>query len=57
MNGCRLQAGMSVQKSTQEYLKKHSATLVYIWPIGSKAPELVYMPLNPQILLSANNDS
>ncbi|MGG1163283.1 hypothetical protein [Brevibacillus laterosporus] len=48
---------MSVQKSTQEYLKKHPATLVYIWPIGSKAPELVYMSLNPQILLSAKNDS
>lgn len=39
----------STEKMAREYLRIHPATLAYIWPDGTEAPSLVYMPLDRQL--------
>ncbi|WP_243013813.1 YcdB/YcdC domain-containing protein [Brevibacillus borstelensis] len=40
----------SAGEAAREFVSKHPASLVYVWPKGTPAPSLVYLPLNPRIL-------
>ncbi|MEJ8545934.1 YcdB/YcdC domain-containing protein [Brevibacillus borstelensis] len=40
----------SVEEAAREFVSKYPASLVYVWPKGTAAPSLVYMPLAPRIL-------